>query len=457
MQKLREATVYSPNLPQVCRLRNRRDAGQQLAQKLTCYAGRAEVIVLALPRGGVPVAYEIAKALAVPLDILLVRKLGAPGYEELAMGALASGGIQVFNQEVIRGLAIPDDVITTVIAQEQCELERRERLYHRSHIHFDLRNKIIILVDDGVATGATLRAAIAALRTQAPAKIVVAVGVAPVETCETLEKEVDEFVCLIKPDRFWAVGNWFIDFTPTTDADVRSLLDQTTALQPDKTKPSIETFPVQMAIDQVILHGDLSITDEAQGLVLFAHGSGSSRLSPRNRFVAQTLQAGGIATLLFDLLTLEEEEVDLRTRQLRFNLALLTKRLVAVTDWVLQQPPTRAFKLGYFGASTGAAAALLAAVERSPVIAALVSRGGRPELAQPVLAQVKAPTLLLVGGADISVIQMNEQALGAIPAEAKLIIVPGATHLFEEPGALEQVAVLARDWFQRHFVKDKSP
>ncbi len=211
-----------------------------------------------------------------------------------------------------------------------------------------------------------------------------------------------------------------------------------------------ERVSVQIGIGPIMLAGDLSIPEGAQGLVLFAHGSGSSRFSLRNRFVAQVLQEAGLATLLFDLLMAGEEEMDMRTRHLRFDINLLTKRLVATTDWVLHQPETQKFKIGYFGASTGAAAALIAATQRPAFIHAVVSRGGRPDLALPVLAQVQAPTLLIVGGKDLPVIQMNTQALARLRTEAKLEIVPNANHLFEEPGTLEVVAQLARVWFQRH-------
>jgi putative phosphoribosyl transferase len=184
--------------------------------------------------------------------------------------------------------------------------------------------------------------------------------------------------------------------------------------------------------------------------VLFAHGSGSSRFSPRNQFVARVLRKGGLATLLIDLLTSEEEKIDRRTRHLRFDINLLAGRLVGATDWLSQHPDTRDLHIGHFGASTGAAAALIAATERADVVEAIVSRGGRPDLAGPVLSQVEAPTLLIVGGNDIPVIELNQQALAQLRTEKKLEIVPGATHLFEEPGALEQVAQLARQWFQRY-------
>ena len=201
-----------------------------------------------------------------------------------------------------------------------------------------------------------------------------------------------------------------------------------------------------------VLEGNLSVPEGAEGIVLFAHGSGSSRFSPRNRFVAQALQEAGLATLLIDLLTLQEEHIDRRTGHLRFDIGLLAHRLVGITDWLLQHSGSRLSKLGYFGASTGAAAALIAATERSDAVQAIVSRGGRPDLAAPHLARVRAPTLLIVGGNDIPVISLNQQALAQLQVEKELEVVPGAGHLFEEPGALEQVAHLAERWFQRHLI-----
>ena len=207
---------------------------------------------------------------------------------------------------------------------------------------------------------------------------------------------------------------------------------------------------VLVATDSVILEGLLDIPPGAEGIVLFAHGSGSSRHSLRNRAVAQALQQGGVATLLIDLLTEEEEEIDEITAELRFDIPLLARRLVGAADWLLGYPQTRGLRIGLFGASTGAGAALMAAAERPDAIAAIVSRGGRPDLAGEALAQVRAPTLLIVGGYDEQVIALNEDALRQLTAVKRLTIVPGATHLFEEPGTLEQVARLARDWFVRY-------
>jgi putative phosphoribosyl transferase len=214
---------------------------------------------------------------------------------------------------------------------------------------------------------------------------------------------------------------------------------------------------VHVAVGLVTLEGNLSLPEGARGVVLFAHGSGSSRHSPRNRYVAQVLNEAKLATLLVDLLTSDEEAIDLRTAHLRFDIGLLAERLVGATDWLTQYPDTRHLRIGYFGASTGAAAALVAAPERPDVVGAVVSRGGRPDLAGPALGRVRAPTLLIVGGNDFEVIELNRKALAQLRCEKRLVIIPGATHLFEESGALEEVARLAREWFEHYLASSESP
>ena len=214
---------------------------------------------------------------------------------------------------------------------------------------------------------------------------------------------------------------------------------------------------VRVTAGGVTLEGNLSLPEGARGVVLFAHGSGSSRHSTRNRYVARLLNEARLATLLIDLLTPDEEAVDLRTAHLRFDIALLAERLVGATDWPTQQPDTRHLRIGYFGASTGAAAALVAAAERPDVVGAMVSRGGRPDLAGPALLRVRAPTLLIVGGNDLPVIELNRAAFEQLRCEEQLVIVPGATHLFEEPGALDEVARLAREWFERYLLVPAQP
>jgi putative phosphoribosyl transferase len=213
---------------------------------------------------------------------------------------------------------------------------------------------------------------------------------------------------------------------------------------------TVEEQLVQVPAGSVTLEGNLTLPEESRAIVLFAHGSGSSRHSPRNRYVARVLNEAKLATLLIDLLTLHEEVVDARTAQLRFDIDLLAERLVDATDWLTQFPDTKHLRIGYFGASTGAAAALAAAALRPDAVRAIVSRGGRPDLAGAALTRVQAPTLLIVGEHDDQVVQLNRQALAQLRCEKRLVIVPGATHLFEEAGALDEVARLARGWFQRH-------
>ena len=218
----------------------------------------------------------------------------------------------------------------------------------------------------------------------------------------------------------------------------------------EKFESTLDNPPGQIVgipISGTTLEGDLNIPKNARGIVLFAHGSGSSRLSPRNQRVAKSLQQSGLATLLIDLLTSQEESIDSVTGELRFNVEFLAHRLVGATDWLLQYPATKNLSIGYFGASTGAAAALMAAVER-PKTAAIVSRGGRADLAASALTQVKAPTLLIIGGDDLPVIELNWEAFTQLQCEKRLEIVSGASHLFEEPGTLDEVARLARNWFE---------
>jgi putative phosphoribosyl transferase len=206
--------------------KDRRDAGRKLAQKLTAYAGQPNLLVLALPRGGVPVAYEVALALNAPLDIFLVRKLGLPGREELAIGAIATGGVRVLNHDIIRMLSVPDEVINFVARRELLELQRREKLYRGDRPSPDVHDQTIILIDDGLATGASMRAAVSGLRAWAPARIIVAVPTAAEKACEAFRTEVDEVVCAITPEPFYGVGRWYEDFSPTPDEEVRMLLEK---------------------------------------------------------------------------------------------------------------------------------------------------------------------------------------------------------------------------------------
>lgn len=436
--------------------RDRAEAGRRLADRLRELQAE-NPIVLALPRGGVPVGYEVARALGAPLDLIIARKLGAPGQPELGIGAIAPGGVRILNEEAVRMLGLRDEEIEAIAAQEEEEMRRRLRRFRGNRPPPELRDRTVLLVDDGLATGVTAKAAIRAIRRENPRRILFAVPVCASETAQALANEVDDLICLEAPPYFGAVGLWYQNFEQTADAEVLALLERARkqSAGPKREERPMEfdseaVRPVTIALGRILLEGNLRIPSGARGAVLFAHGSGSSRFSPRNRFVAEVLHQAGLATLLIDLLTLKEEQIDRVTAALRFNIGLLAERLVGVTDWLIQQPETRFLKAGYFGSSTGAAAALIAAARRPDRVAAIVSRGGRPDLAGPALAQVRAPTLFIVGGEDSLVIDLNKEAMAQMTAPKELKIIPGATHLFEEPGALEQVARLAADWFVRH-------
>ena len=427
--------------------RDREDAGRRLAERLSRYRDECPV-VFALPRGGVPVGYEISRALGVPLEVLVARKLGAPGQPEFGIGAVAPGGVRILNEEVVRRLGIPDAYVERITERETAEVERRLRHFRGGRPEPEVRRRIAILVDDGLATGVTARAAIKALRHLEPRRLVLAAPVCAAQTAELLDPEVDELVCLEAPPDLGAIGFWYRDFSQTTDEEVIELLES--ARREHEEPGSTEERPVRVSAGPLELDGNLGVPGNAAGIVLFAHGSGSGRHSPRNRYVARALRERGLATLLIDLLTPDEEAVDLPTGHLRFDIGLLAERLAGATDWLVHNPDTQDLRIGYFGASTGAGAALVAAAERPQGVGAVVSRGGRPDLAGDALPLVRAPTLLIVGGDDVPVIGMNQEALEQLRVEKRLEIVAGATHLFEEPGALEEVARLAAGWFVRH-------
>jgi putative phosphoribosyl transferase len=396
--------------------------------------------VLALPRGGVPVAAEVARALRAPLDVLVVRKLGLPSQPELAFGAISTGGVRVVDDWAVARYGVTDAQLAAVAAAEEHELARRERLYRGARPPPPLAGRPVIIVDDGLATGATMTAAVHAVRAQAPARLVVAVPVGARDSCTLLARLADDLVCLMTPEPFEAVSVWYEDFAPTSDEEVRALLGTSAAREEE----------VRLDADGATLDGSLHVPPGARGVVLFAHGSGSSRHSPRNRHVAQVLHDGGFATLLLDLLTPREESIDSRTGELRFDIPLLARRLVGALDWLARDGSLGALPVGLFGASTGGGAALVAAAERPARVRAVVSRGGRPDLADAALPRVQAPTLLIVGGRDEEVLALNRAAERRMHGTVHLAVVPGATHLFEEPGALDEVARLATEWFARH-------
>jgi predicted phosphoribosyltransferase/pimeloyl-ACP methyl ester carboxylesterase len=431
---------------------DRDEAGRRLAAALEHYRDRDPVVV-ALPRGGVPVGYEIARLLGAPLDILLVRKIGAPFNPEYGVGAIAEGGFSYLRRDEIVRAGVDQTELDAVVAAETDELERRRELYRGDREPLPVEGRTVILVDDGIATGSTAVVAAEALRVRGATEVVLAVPVAPAGASRRFLEDFDEVVCLEEPQGFFSVSQFYADFRPVADQEVCELLElgrrppdlRVSAGGPLDPPPGARLIEIEPE-PGVLLEGDLQVPETQNGLVLFAHGSGSSRHSPRNRQVAAALNRHGFATLLFDLLSPAEEG----DRANVFDIGLLAQRLLAVTRWVQDDADLKVLPISYFGASTGAAAALRAAAHVGSDIRAVVSRGGRPDLAGESLEHVVSPTLLIVGGADWQVLGLNEEAAKMLRCEHEIAVVPGATHLFEEPGALDRVAQLAASWFSRH-------
>jgi predicted phosphoribosyltransferase/dienelactone hydrolase len=431
------------------RFRDRRDAGRRLAEVVRhADLGVGAVAVLGLPRGGVPVAFEIARALRAPLDVIVVRKLGVPFQPELAMGAIGEEGVRVENRDVLQSTALTASDLDTVETRERAELRRRAEQYREGRPRLDLGGRCAIIVDDGIATGSTMRAACQVAHVLGAARIVVAVPVASRQAVAALRDVCDEVLSVEVPEQFFAVGEWYRDFSQASDDQVVDLLrraatgDEGTT-GPRRAEPPWRDEEIQVRAGPVELSARITVPTKAIGTVVFAHGSGSSRHSPRNRYVASVLNEAGLATLLIDLLDPAEE----LQRSYVFDIRLLAERLGDATRWIASLRELESTRIGLFGASTGAAAAMWAAAQPDSGISAVVSRGGRADLAAPLLAAVTAPTLFIVGGCDESVLDLNRKAQAELRCESRLAVVPGANHLFEEPGTLEAVAVLARDWF----------
>src|SRR6266568_2916036 len=373
---------------------DRDDAGRRLAARLEHLRGEP-VVVLGLPRGGVPVASQVAQALGAALDVIVVRKLGVPFQPELGMGAVGEDGVRVINPAIIDRAGVPETEVAAVQAREQAAVEARAARYRAGRPRQPLDGRVAVVVDDGIATGSTARAACQIARALGAARVVLAVPVAPPGWQARIGADADELACVSTPRGFRAIGQFYARFPQVSDDEVIACLECA----------AVPPSPAQASTVRA------AAADDPPG---------------------------------------REQEVD---RANVFDIGLLAGRLAEVTGWLRAQPRAAHAAIGYFGASTGAAAALRAAAEPGAGIAAVVSRSGRPDLARPRLAAVTAPTLLIAGGRDDVVLDLNRRAQAELRCENHLAVVPGATHLFEEPGTLAAAAGLARDWFISHLTQ----
>lgn len=420
---------------------DREEAGRELAKLLRGRVGH-DALVLGLPRGGVPVAREVAHALGAELDILVVRKIGSPQNPEFALGAIAHG-VEAIDEGVVEALHVPRDEVMAILRRERAELERRERLFRRGRPFPRVQGREVVIVDDGIATGSTARAAARAVRAMGPSRLLMAAPVGARSGAASLEPEVDELVVTQTPPGLHAISQAYQRFPQVEDEEVIAILEQDEA-----SVTSVE--PVTIPLEDAELDGVLLIPRDPRGMVVFAHGSGSGWRSPRNQHVARRFHEAGYATLLADLLSRDEARRDEHDASLRFDIDLLSRRLEEVVDWVIGRPRWKGLPIALYGSSTGASAALRVAARRPDPIRAVVSRGGRVDLAASHLDRVRAATLLIVGGADEAVLALNEAAMDRLREPKRLAIVPGAGHLFEEPGSLDEVARLAVGWFGAH-------
>lgn len=430
------------------RFDDRAQAGRLLAERLRALQ-LDRPVVYALPRGGVPVALEIARALEAPLDLIMVRKLGAPFSPELALAAVVDGEEpqMMVNEDIRRLSGASDAFLARARARELAEIERRRARYLGDRPPISAAGRTAIIVDDGLATGATAKVALAAVKRRGATKTILAVPVAPAATLTAMRQHADVIACIEAAQDFAGVGAFYEDFHQLTDEETVGLLRKAWAAGAGS-EPGFGAPPAasEIRIPPLHLMARLVVPEAPRGVVLFVHGSGSNRLSPRNRRIADELNAKGFATLLFDLLT----ETEARSRRNIFDVPLLAERLLQAIAWLNGQETLRDLPLGLFGASTGAAAALTAAAELGERVKAVVSRGGRPDLAAPRLGVVEAATLLIVGELDREVMRLNRDALAKLTGEKMLKTVRGAGHLFEEAGALEAVGELASTWFEHY-------
>ncbi|GAB2817471.1 phosphoribosyltransferase family protein [Lentzea nigeriaca] len=430
------------------RFSDRTQAGRLLAGRLGHLRGQ-NVVVLAVPRGGVPVAVEVANALDAPLDIVVVRKLGLPFQPETAAGAIGEGGVRVFDRRVQRLSGVTPAELATVEHEQRRELLRGLRRYrHTPPIR--LSGRTAVVVDDGVATGASARAACQVARARGAARVDFATPVCPTDVISLLRQDAEEVVAVTTPPELDAVGRYYDDFRQVNDAEVvRALIPPAAGFPPPGR--TARQRPIEVPVGRVRLRGDLAVPEHPIAGVVFAQASAGH--SSRIRHIAAELNRAGVATVLAGLLT-HEEELD---RAAVSDVNLLSHRLTAITRWARGETNHRLLPVACFGTGHGAAAALRAAADPMSDLCAVVSLSGRLDLAEPWLGRVRPPTLLVVGSADEQGIAQHERLAPRLRCERRLVVVHRANERFDEPDALDTVARLARDWFTGHLASSARP
>lgn len=437
------------------RFRDRTAAGAELARRLVRFAAERP-LVLGLPRGGVPVATEIADRLGTPLDVVLVRKVGVPGRDELAAGAVGEGGVTVPNLTVLRELGLTWSDLADRIDAERTEVARRAGLLRPGRPPLDVRDRVAVLVDDGIATGSTMIAAIQVVRRLGARRIVVAVPVAPPDTLRRLGALADEVVCLRTPARFLAVGRWYHDFRQVSDDEVRRFLAAAgeTAAASAAGEPRVGgelDEPIEVRLNGRVLAGHLTAPAGAAGVVIVVGAAG--RPGPGDRGIAAALHDAGVGTVLLELVD-ETDAINAATIDQTTMFELLTARLAAATAALRTDPRLAGRTIGYLGSGLGTPAALCASTATGAKVATMVFRGGRADLAERCLPMVDAPTLFLVGERDRRLVRRIADVRLRMRCETELIVVPGGSHLLAEPGALPRTTKAAARWFLRHLVPE---
>lgn len=427
---------------------DRVDAGRHLAAALKHLSGE-DAVVLGVPRGGVVVAVEVAEALTAPLDVLVVGRLGVPGQADLVMGAIGEDGITVVNDNVVRVAGVSPEEFAAVESRARAELERRACRLRAGRPMETLTGRTAIVVDDGITTGASARTACRITRARGAHRVVLAVPVGAAESVAWLshQSDIDEVICLYAPEDFVTIADYYTDFAETPENDVVALLARATAGRVGSETADPEgDEAVLVTAERARLTGHLTIPPSAVGIIVFADDCTGPRPSALGGFVAGVLHRARLGTLRVDLITPAEEFFRVNV----VDVPLLARRLGEATDWLHHRPATNDLPIGYLGMGAGAAAALSAAARPVSQVTAVVSSGGLPHLAGALLPSVRAPILLIVGGRDEGVLELNRQAQHDLQCENRLTVIPDATHLFTEPGALQAVADLARNWFTTH-------